>query len=266
MRLPLRRVLPALVLTLLAALGTMVATGTLLLVQTHGTSMQPLLHQGDLAVVVAGGSYRVGDVVAYRSEVLGTRVVHRVVAAGPQGLSIRGDNNPFVDPEVVPASRVEGRMWFRIPHGGVVGRASQTPWALLSVVLAVLALPAAAGRRRPLGGGRAARTRRRSPAPSVPALRRPLPTQLSRPPVRAFSAYPQQAYRTLPAPAGPGPDVLPVPAARLHPGRPSPPPTPPRTPVPPRRAGRPGVPTPVVPVLPRPDRGPPERARATSAG
>ena len=54
-----------------------------------GQSMEPKLVRGDLALVRAAGSYGVGDVVLYESELLGTRVLHRIVAvkaaARPEG-------------------------------------------------------------------------------------------------------------------------------------------------------------------------------------
>jgi signal peptidase I len=41
-------------------------------VVTHGISMEPGFHAGDLAVVRKAGNYRVGDVVAYHSEQMKT--------------------------------------------------------------------------------------------------------------------------------------------------------------------------------------------------
>ena len=46
---------------------------------TTGNSMEPLLHEGDLAIVRERPAYGIGDAVAYRSERLGRTVLHRIV-------------------------------------------------------------------------------------------------------------------------------------------------------------------------------------------
>ena len=44
----------------------------------RGTSMRPLLRDGDLALVRASERYEVGNVVLYRSPALGSAVLHRI--------------------------------------------------------------------------------------------------------------------------------------------------------------------------------------------
>ncbi|MCU1485967.1 MAG: peptidase signal peptidase [Actinomycetia bacterium] len=108
-----------------------------------GNSMEPLLHKGDLAAVRGGKSYRVGDIALYKSaDLKGQRVLHRILAVGDGTYTFKGDNNDFVDPETVPASALEGRLWF---HGSHVGSAMtwiREPWraALLAAIAAAIAL------------------------------------------------------------------------------------------------------------------------------
>ena len=48
-------------------------------VTTSGISMAPRFHSGDLAVVRPTEHYKVGQIVAYRSTLLQTVVLHRII-------------------------------------------------------------------------------------------------------------------------------------------------------------------------------------------
>jgi signal peptidase I len=102
------------VLALPSSLG-----GTTGYVTTHGTSMEPRFHTGDLAVVRAGDDYRVGDVVAYHSNLLHTTVLHRIVAVRGGHYTFQGDNNSWIDPETPTEDLLIGKLVLRVPHGGV---------------------------------------------------------------------------------------------------------------------------------------------------
>lgn len=109
-------------------------------VTTHGTSMEPRFHTGDLAVVRTGGDYHVGDVVAYHSTLLSTTVLHRIVAVHDGHYTFQGDNNSWIDPETPTRDQLIGELVLRIPHGGIwLDRASSpTGLALLTLALIVL--------------------------------------------------------------------------------------------------------------------------------
>ena len=77
-------------------------------VTTSGISMAPRFHSGDLAVVRPAENYKVGDIVAYRSTMLRTVVLHRIIAVKGDRYVFKGDNNDFVDP-TRPSSRRPGR-------------------------------------------------------------------------------------------------------------------------------------------------------------
>lgn len=122
-----------------------------------GTSMEPLLHKGDLAIVRKRETYVVGDAVLYESKSLRRSVLHRIAARDGQRLVMRGDNNDFDDGERPLTSQVRGELWFHVPKLGAFLAWFQQPLhaALFLGVLVLLAL----------GGGSQASRRRAGRAP-----------------------------------------------------------------------------------------------------
>jgi signal peptidase I len=86
-------------------------------VATEGVSMQPRFHTGDLVLVRARSSYHTGEIVAYRSGLLHSVVLHRIVGMRGNGYVFKGDNNNFLDPQTVPASDLVGALWIHWPGG-----------------------------------------------------------------------------------------------------------------------------------------------------
>ncbi|WP_024285452.1 signal peptidase I [Cellulomonas sp. KRMCY2] len=117
---------------------------------TRGASMEPRFHTGDLAVVRAGGDYSVGDVVAYRSDLLNSVVMHRIVAVEDGRYTFQGDNNSWLDPEQPTATDLIGALVVRVPQGGTWLERVTGPVGLGVVAFALVA-----------GGGTAAHTRHR---------------------------------------------------------------------------------------------------------
>lgn len=155
-------------------------------VVTHGVSMEPQFHTGDLAILRAAPEYRVGDVVGYHSAKLGTVVMHRIVADDGGVYTFKGDNNSWTDPDHPTNADLIGRLAVRVPHGGrYLAALDSTPGRCVAGgVLALLLLGGAgrARRRRALrtsGRHRAAahrapargtQTRRAGPPPPRPTL------------------------------------------------------------------------------------------------
>ncbi|HEY4097883.1 MAG TPA: signal peptidase I [Baekduia sp.] len=119
-------------------------------VSTHGISMEPRFHTGDLALVRPAADYRVGDVVAYRSTVLHSVVLHRIIARDGDRYVFKGDNNDFIDPVHPAGAELIGRLWVRVPRGGMVLGWLHTPpiAALLCGGIALLLVWPARRRRR----------------------------------------------------------------------------------------------------------------------
>ncbi|MGH9105590.1 MAG: S24/S26 family peptidase [Acidimicrobiales bacterium] len=121
-----------------AATVVALATGLASAVTTHGTSMLPRFHSGDLAVVWASGGYHVGQIVAYWSPLLHTTVLHRIVAEHGHLFTFKGDHNSFVDPQRLPASAIKGSLLLHVPKAGAWLRWLRSPLHLALVGAALL--------------------------------------------------------------------------------------------------------------------------------
>jgi signal peptidase I len=109
-------------------------------VVTHGTSMLPRLHTGDLAIVQPARPYRVGDLVAYRSRMFpGKVVLHRIVAIDGDTYTFKGDNNSWLDREQPTEAQLLGGLRYRIPRAGVFRAVVGRPWVLLPILFAIFA-------------------------------------------------------------------------------------------------------------------------------
>ena len=141
-------------------------------VVTHGNSMEPGFHTGDLAILRPAGSYSVGDVVAYRSDSLNTIVMHRIVSGDTSGFVTQGDNNDWLDADEPSRDEILGRLFFRVPRGGMALDTLRSPGALVFVVGGLLTVFGSAYRPR---GTRKARLSRRQASRRSPAF--PLTTR-----------------------------------------------------------------------------------------
>lgn len=115
------------------------AGGSAAYVSTHGVSMEPGFHAGDLAMVRPADSYGVGDVVAYHSQQMRTVVMHRIIAVNGARYSFQGDNNDFVDVDQPTSAEFLGRLVLRIPEGGIWLERLGSPTGLAVTAFALLA-------------------------------------------------------------------------------------------------------------------------------
>jgi signal peptidase I len=148
-------------------------------VVTHGISMEPRFHTGDLAIVRSEPSYHVGEIVAYHNKMLHTVVLHRIVGREGGRYVFKGDNNNFIDPEHPRASQLMGALWIHIAGGGKRLQSLKSPLrAGLLVAIGMLLLTGgvfARRRRRRLrdrraGGGAPRAPRSLPPGASEPAV------------------------------------------------------------------------------------------------
>jgi signal peptidase I len=111
-------------------------------VVTQGSSMEPLLHAGDLGLVRASGRVEKGDVVLYEHPRLGTRVLHRVIRVHDGRYVVKGDNNDFVDDVRPTDGEIDGKLWIALPRVGSALMWAREPLhtALLIFVLTFFAL------------------------------------------------------------------------------------------------------------------------------
>jgi signal peptidase len=139
-----------------------------------GTSMEPMLHRGDLAVVREESTYRVGDVVLYEASELGSNVLHRIVRVHDGRFVLKGDNNDFLDSEQPTEAQIVGKLWLSAPQVGRVTDWLHAPShaALLVGLATLLALGGGAGigaARRRRSPGDTARPERAPRSPSAPS-------------------------------------------------------------------------------------------------
>lgn len=113
--------------------------GTTSLAIVDGTSMLPRFKRDDLVLIRPAGTYRVGDVVAYRSAFLHRVVLHRIVAIHAGRYTFKGDNNSWLDPEKPTSSQLIGKRWVHLPRAGSLARAVRTP-AVAAALAALLAI------------------------------------------------------------------------------------------------------------------------------
>jgi signal peptidase I len=109
--------------------------GSATYVVTHGISMEPRFHTGDLAIVRSQSSYHVGEIVAYENKMLHTIVLHRIIGRDGSRYIFKGDNNNFVDFEHPAASQLVGALWLHIPGAGTTLKSIRSP-LLVGVLVA----------------------------------------------------------------------------------------------------------------------------------
>lgn len=135
-------------------------------VTTHGSSMEPSFHNGDLAIVRDTDSYRVGDVVAYRSKTLDTVVLHRIIGRHGARFVFKGDNNSYTDRDQPTDADLVGRLWVHVPRAGGVLDVVHDRLPIVAAGLALLAVGGTTAVRR-------GRRQKRSGTVSAPSSGRP---------------------------------------------------------------------------------------------
>jgi signal peptidase len=132
--------------------------GPAVFVAVRGSSMLPTYQHGDLVVVEAAPSYRIGQVVAYRVPAgqigAGKIVVHRIIGGDARGgFILRGDNNSSADPWMPKEGDMVGVATVALPNAGRVIALVRQPVLLAGlaaalVVTIILAQPPGRSRRQ----------------------------------------------------------------------------------------------------------------------
>lgn len=128
----------------------LLASGRAAYVVTHGVSMKPVYHQGDLVIVEKASGYHPGQIVAYRAAGGHVVVLHRIVGGNAAGFVMKGDNNQSIDPTRPTADQVLGKAVVHLPQAGLWLHRITSPALLAGVAFALVA-----------AGGTAENTRRR---------------------------------------------------------------------------------------------------------
>ena len=123
--------------------------GSTSFVTVDGTSMLPKLRMSDLVALRPQHTYRMGDVVGYRSELIHRVVLHRIIAIHDGQYTFKGDNNSFVDPDRPTRSQLVGRLWLHLPTAGrLILQLHRPPVAAVLAILLVLGTGLSGGTKR----------------------------------------------------------------------------------------------------------------------
>lgn len=133
-----QRIVGVTLLITLWALAAAIIVGPLDVVTTHGISMAPRFHDGDLAIIRSTADYEVGDIIVYRSTALQKVVMHRIVAEEDGRYTLLGDNNAWADPERPTRDQFIGKLVLRIPQGRTWLQRGTLPVVLSIIVFGLL--------------------------------------------------------------------------------------------------------------------------------
>lgn len=138
-------------LALLVAYRPMSLGGPTSFVVVSGTSMEPVLATGDLAIALRSDRYAVGDIVSYApSADPAGRIIHRVIGGDSLGGYItRGDARGTADPDRPSPAAIDGKVVAVVPGAGLAIALLRTP-LVIGAILALVVLSFAWGdlRRR----------------------------------------------------------------------------------------------------------------------
>jgi signal peptidase I len=152
------------------ALGPASIGGPATYVVIDGTSMEPTLVNGDLAIVRRSDSYATGDVVAFRipESESGGLVIHRIVGGSADaGFLTQGDNRTSQDPWRPRPDDIAGSVWFTVSGAGSYLALLRDPLVLAPLAAGVTVFLIL------LGGGPPHRPETApAPSPRMAALRR----------------------------------------------------------------------------------------------
>lgn len=81
-----------------------------------GTSMLPTIQKGDLVILKKQDRYEINDVISFNDN--GMTVTHRIIAIEGDLYKTQGDNNKFIDGNLVNNLNVYGKMVTIIPGAG----------------------------------------------------------------------------------------------------------------------------------------------------
>ena len=143
--------------------------GSLSYVTIKGTSMNPGIHAGDVVVLKPSAPYNVGDVIAYRSNMNGAPILHRVIDITGDRFLMQGDNNNFVDDYRPTEADVIGQKILLIPKGSSIVAVATRPWFITAVGVLTLLFVVVLGIRAERQRRRVGRSRNGS----TPRERRP---------------------------------------------------------------------------------------------
>ncbi|GAA4597359.1 signal peptidase I [Actinoplanes octamycinicus] len=143
-------------ISLMAAIGVWaIGTHRISYVITHGVSMEPVYHAGDLVIVAKSKTYEVGDIAAYYGAGGQVQILHRIIGGNAEtGFVFKGDNKESVDGDNPTADQLIGHAVLHVPKGGTWLKPMLSPTGLGMLGFLFVGGAGAAKTRRDLARGR----------------------------------------------------------------------------------------------------------------
>jgi signal peptidase len=104
-----------------------------------GTSMEPTLATGDLAILQQADEYADGDIIAFAvpegEPGAGALVIHRIIdGSAADGFVMQGDNKPAPDEWRPTPDLIQGRLWLHVSGAGTAVATLKQPAVFASVL------------------------------------------------------------------------------------------------------------------------------------
>ena len=100
--------------------------GQVIYIIVTGNSMEPSMHNGDLAILRQSQEFQIGDVILYHHPKLGP-VIHRIIGDEDNRYLLQGDNNGWEDSYRPTASEITGKLSLSVPYLGKTIKGLRTP-------------------------------------------------------------------------------------------------------------------------------------------
>lgn len=117
-----KKLLPILLILIVIILATAINYYGITLYKVASSSMEPTIKIGSLVLVRKETSYKVGDIVSYKTLQNNSPITHRIINIsknqGRYFFHVKGDNNEHQDPYLVSETELIGKVIFMIPFLG----------------------------------------------------------------------------------------------------------------------------------------------------
>lgn len=128
------------IIALAVVISALPITGGIKILAVLSGSMEPTIHTGSIVIVRPHATYRMGDVVTFKS--IGTKnisITHRVVEMrvdrGEPSYVTKGDANNAADTRVILQKEVIGSVIFSIPYLGYAIEVARKPYGFLALII-----------------------------------------------------------------------------------------------------------------------------------
>lgn len=91
-------------------------------------SMEPAIHPGDLIVIIKSNNFKEDDIITFKNS--NQVITHRIEEVIDDGFITKGDNNNFIDSDIVREIDIIGKVILTIPKFGIVTYFLSERWVI----------------------------------------------------------------------------------------------------------------------------------------